>query len=52
MTGVVMDEDTVEMGAEVDAAAAATRLALLRFPGTLPIREIEKAHLRWRFPHR
>jgi hypothetical protein len=54
MAGVIMEEDEVEMGADdvVGIAAAATRLALLRFPGTLPIRDMEKTHLRRRFEHR
>lgn len=46
--GVVIEEDELEMGADV----AVTRFALLRFPGTLPIREMEKAHLSRRFKQR
>lgn len=46
--GVVIEEDELEMGADV----AATRFALLRLPGTLPIREMEKAHLSRRFEQR
>lgn len=46
--GVDIEEDELEMGADV----AATRFALPRFPGTLPIREMEKAHLRRRFEQR
>lgn len=53
MIGVDREEEEIEIDAddEVDAVTVA-RLALLRFPGTLPMREMEKAHFRRRFEQR